>query len=172
VPTVIARESFQSFGQDLFQQRDPDLDRTMARKQMLGVIGSLILFVGVFTPIASLPIVGSMNYFQNGKGDGVIVLALAIVSLILTLTKRYGGLWFTGIGSLAVTIFTFVNFQMRMSEAQAQMESQLSGNPLRGLADIGMQSVQIQWGWSVLIVGAGLVIAAAAIKTPEFHDAV
>ena len=136
---------------------------------MLGVIGSLVLFVGVFTPIISLPIVGSMNYFQNGKGDGVIVLALAIASLILTLTKRYRGLWFTGIGSLAVMIFTFVNFQMRMSDAQAQIESQLSGNPFRGLTDIAMQSVQIQWGWALLIVGAGLVIAAAAIKTPDYH---
>jgi hypothetical protein len=171
-PAVIATERRQTVGQDSSQQRNPDLDRIVARKQMLGLIGSLVLFVGVFTPIISLPIVGTMNYFQNGKGDGVIVLALAIVSLILTLTKRYRGLWFTGIGSLAVMIFTFVNFQMRMSELQAQMESQLSGNPFRGLADMAMQSVQIQWGWAVLIVGAGLVIAAAAIKTPDFQDAV
>lgn len=170
--TVQAIPELQSSPKELLQRRDPDLDRVMARKQMLGLIGSLILFVGVFTPIISLPIVGTMNYFQNGKGDGVIILALAIVSLILTLTKRYRGLWLTGIGSLAVMVFTFVNFQMRMSEMQAQMESQLSGNPFRGLADIAMQSVQIQWGWAVLIVGAGLVIAAAAIKTPLFQDAV
>jgi hypothetical protein len=156
---------------DVFQEEDPDFERVMARKQTLGLIGSLVLFVGVFTPIISLPFVGSMNYFQNGRGDGVIILALAIVSLILTLTKRYGGLWFTGLGSLAIMIFTFINFQTRMSEAKAQMETQLSGNPFRGIADIAMQSVQIQWGWAVLIVGAGLVIAAASIKTPYFDDA-
>jgi hypothetical protein len=92
---------------------DPEFARVMKRKQTLGLIGSIVLFVGVFTPIISLPIVGSMNYFQNGKGDGVIILGLAIVSLILTLTKRYGGLWFTGLGSLAVMIFTFINFQSR-----------------------------------------------------------
>ena len=172
VSPVIASHGFQTSAQELPQRRDPDVDRVMARKQMLGLIGSLILFVGVFTPIISLPLVGNMNYFQNGKGDGVIILALAIVSLILTLTKRYRGLWVTGIGTLAVMVFTFVNFQMRMSEAQSQMESQLSGNPFRGLADMAMQSVQIQWGWAVLIVGAGLVIAAAAIKTPRFQNAV
>lgn len=162
--TAQATPELQSSLEELPQRKDPDLDRVLARKQMLGLIGSLILFVGVFTPIISLPIVGSMNYFQNGKGDGVIVLALAIVSLILTLTKRYRGLWFTGISSLAVMIFTFVNFQVRMSDMQTQMESQLSGNPFRGIADMAMQSVQIQWGWAVLIVGAGLVIAAAAIR--------
>ncbi len=166
-PTLITSEVFQTTDQRSFQRRNPDLDRIVARKQMLGLVGSLVLFVGVFTPIISLPFVGSVNYFQNGKGDGVIILALAIVSLILTITKRYRGLWFTGIGSLAVMIFTFVNFRMRMSEMQTQMESQLSGNPFRGIADMAMQSVQIQWGWAVLIVGSGLVIAAAAIKTPD-----
>ncbi|MBI9082217.1 MAG: hypothetical protein JEZ11_01385 [Desulfobacterales bacterium] len=50
----------------------------MGTKQILGLIGSIILFVGVFTPIFSVPIMGNMNYFQNGKGDGTIVLVLAI----------------------------------------------------------------------------------------------
>jgi len=44
------------------------------------------------------------------------------------------------------------------------MESELAGNPFRGLADMAMQSVQLQWGWALLIVGAALVIASAAIK--------
>jgi hypothetical protein len=43
------------------------------------------------------------------------------------------------------------------------METKLAGNPFRGIADVAMQSVQIQWGWAVLIVGAGFLIAAAMI---------
>jgi len=38
------------------------------------------LFVGVFTPFVSLPFAGNLNYFQNGKGDGVIILLIALVS--------------------------------------------------------------------------------------------
>ena len=136
----------------------------MGTKQILGLIGSIILFVGVFTPIVSIPIMGNMNYFQNGKGDGTIVLLLAVVSLILVLAKKYRGLWFTGLGSMAVMAFTFINFQMKMSDTKTQMESELAGNPFRGLADMAMQSVQLQWGWAFLIVGAALVIASAAIK--------
>lgn len=136
----------------------------MNTKQLLGLIGSIILFIGVFAPIVSIPIMGNMNYFQNGKGDGTIVLVLAVVSLVLVLVKKYNGLWFTGLGSLAVMAFTFINFQMKMSEAKAQMETELAGNPFRGLADIAMQSVQLQWGWALLVVGAALVIASAAIK--------
>lgn len=136
----------------------------MNTKQILGLIGSIVLFIGVFAPIVSVPIMGNMNYFQNGKGDGTLILILAIVSLVLVLTKKYKGLWFTGVGSLAVMAFTFINFQMKISDMKSQMETELAGNPFRGLADMAMQSVQLQWGWALLIVGAGLVVASAAMK--------
>ena len=34
----------------------------MQTKQLLGLIGSIALFIGVFAPILSVPIVGNMNY--------------------------------------------------------------------------------------------------------------
>ena len=139
----------------------------MKTKQLLGLIGSIVLFIGVFTPIVSVPIVGNMNYFQNGKGDGTIVLILAVISLVLVLANKYKGLWFTGIGSLGVVLFAFINFQSKMSQAKADMDAELAGNPFRGLADMAMQSVQLQWGWALLIVGAALVIASAASKEKE-----
>jgi hypothetical protein len=133
-------------------------------KQLLGLIGSAVLFVGVFTPIVSIPLMGNMNYFQNGKGDGVIVLVLSVISLIFILLKKFKGLWFTGLGSMAIMTFTFINFQMSLYNTKNQMETELTGNPFRGIADMAMQSVQIQWGWALLIIGAVLVIASAAIK--------
>jgi hypothetical protein len=69
----------------------------MGRKQKLGIAGSIVLFVGVFTPIVSLPIVGNMNYFRNGQGDRVIVLILALISIVLVLRKQYRWLWVTGL---------------------------------------------------------------------------
>ena len=133
-------------------------------KQLLGLIGSAVLFVGVFAPIVSVPIMGNINYFNNGKGDGVIVLVFAAISLILVLLKKFKGLWFTGLGSMGIMVFTFVNFQISLANTMTQMETELVGNPFRGIADMAMQSVQIQWGWALLIIGAVLLIASAAIK--------
>jgi hypothetical protein len=135
-------------------------------KQKLGLTGSIVLFVGVFLPIVSLPMVGSMNYFQNGKGDGTIIIVLAIISLFMVLSKRYKGLWYTGIGSLAVLIVSLINAQIKISEAKTKMNADLADNPFRGIADLAMQSVQLQWGWAIMIIGAVLLIAAAAIKEP------
>ncbi len=140
------------------------VDGGIKTKQLIGIIGSIVLFIGVFMPIVSVPIMGSMNYFQNGKGDGIIILILSVISLLFVLTKMYNGLWLTGLGSLGVMLFTFINFQSKMSEFKSSMESELEGNPFRGLADIALQSVQLQWGWAVLILGAALVIASAAIS--------
>lgn len=133
-------------------------------KKSLGLSGSVILFLGVFTPIVSAPLVGNMNYFQNGKGDGIVIIVLAVVSAILTLMELYKGLWFSGIGSLMIMAFTFFNFHAKMNEVKAQMTSELAGNPFRGIADAALQTVQIQWGWAVLVIGAILVLSAATIK--------
>ncbi len=140
------------------------LDKTSQRKQWLGIIGSILLFIGVFTPIINLPIVGSINYFNNGRGDGVIVLVLAVIAIALTFGEKYGALWITGTLALAVILFTFINFQVRLSEMQDEMETKLAGNPFRGIADVAMQSIQLQWGWAVLIVGVGFLIAASIVS--------
>jgi hypothetical protein len=139
-------------------------DNKKGTKQLLGLIGSAVLFVGVFAPIISLPIVGNMNYFQNGKGDGTIILVLAVISFIVVLLKMFCVLWFTGLGSIALLVFAFVNFQKIFTDINTQTGTELAGNPFGGLADMAMQSVQIQWGWALLIIGAILLIASAAIK--------
>ena len=46
------------------------------RRQIIGLLGCVLLFVGVFMPIVSVPVAGSMNYFKNGHGDGVLILIL------------------------------------------------------------------------------------------------
>ena len=74
----------------------------MESRQVVGLTGALALFIGVFAPIVSVPTVGYINYFQNEKGDGVVILGLAVISFVLLLAKRYRGLWFTGLASLGV----------------------------------------------------------------------
>ena len=136
----------------------------MRTRQLLGILGSAILFIGVFMPIVRLPLVGEMNYFANGRGDGVLILLLSVISLALVLLKWYRELWITSLGSAAVLVYTFVTVKSKMNEMKAQMDTQLKNNPFRGLADLPMQSVQLQWGWAVLVIGIGLLIGAAAMR--------
>jgi hypothetical protein len=140
----------------------------MDRRQVLGVAGAATLFVGVFLPIVSLPIVGGQNYFQNGRGDGTILLVIAGVALLATLAKRFAWVSIAGVASLLLLGYTFVAFRARIAEMRATMDRDLADNPFKGIGEAMMQSVQLQWGWAVLVVGALLVCAAGLAKgTPE-----
>lgn len=92
------------------------------------------------------------------------MLVLAVTSLVLALTKNHKWMWITGISSLGAILFTFIDFQSRMSEIKSELDSTLAGNPFRGIADMALQSVQLQWGWALLVIGSGLIVASAALK--------
>ena len=130
--------------------------------KMLGIIGSLVLFLGVFAPIVKIPILGSMNYFRNGSGDGVILIAMAIISLVFVFRGQLEKLLWTASVSLATLTFTFLYFNWKMHQIGSEMDKSLAGNPFRGMAgELAKNSIQIEWGWIVLIFGSGLLFMSA-----------
>ena len=124
----------------------------------------------MFAPLVHLPLVGNRNYFQNGEGDGVIILVLAMVTAGFALWRTFPLIWYTAFGSAAVLIFTFVNFKLKMTEVAADMRLLSQGNPFSGLGEMALASVQLEWGFAVLIVGiASLFIAAQPWGTAPTH---
>jgi hypothetical protein len=135
-------------------------------RQMVGIIGTIVLFIGVFTPIVSLPIIGNINYFHNGKGGGTIVMVLSVLSLIAVISKKDVILFFTSLGCLGMLTFTFVRFKINIGKMLAEASS--SDNIFSGLAQIAAQAVQLQWGWALLVVGSCLTLAPIFLKSiPE-----
>lgn len=154
---------------------------------MLGVAGAIVLFLGAFTPIVKVPVVGGLNYFQLGKFSegvsigGYLIIALAVGSLALALTRKGIGHWVTGLGALAVLGFTYMRYKQGVRQAMDQM-NQLkdkfqAGPPpgLEGKVDLGkfadqmanqlQNLIQMDWGWVVLFIGAALLLAAAFVAT-------
>jgi hypothetical protein len=109
----------------------------------------------------TVPFLGGQNYFQNGAGDGSIVLVLAAIGFLLIWKNRFRELFFTAGLSSLVCIYTFITLLTRLNELRDKMHSELRDNPFGGLADAAMQSVQIQWGWILLIGGAITLMIAA-----------
>ena len=50
---------------------------------ILALVAACILFVGVFLPALHIPLSGPVNYFQNGRGDGVLIIVLAVAAATL-----------------------------------------------------------------------------------------
>ena len=58
-------------------------------------------------------------------------------------------------------------FQQRMAELKAEINSELQGNIFKGLTDMMVDSVQIQWGFPVLVIGGFLLLASAYTASGE-----
>lgn len=134
------------------------------KKMLFGTLGSVLLFIGVFAPIVKAPFVGDINYFSNGKGDGVIILILAVISIFLVLAKKFKFLWLTGLLSLGLLLFTFINFQIKMSGIVKEFNTSMADNPFAGLGSSMIQSIQIQYGWALLVLGSILLLVSAYLK--------
>ncbi|MEI6703230.1 MAG: GYF domain-containing protein [Deltaproteobacteria bacterium] len=159
---LVCKEGSQEWESFSDARKSKTSDNT-ALKLALGFSGATLLAFGVFCPLVSVPMVGQMNYFQNGQGDGIFILGLAGVTALLCFIRRFTFLWLPGLGSLGLLAYTFVSFQDRLSTAKKSIADNLADNPFAGLAAMAVQSVQIQWGIAVLAIGAILVVASAAI---------
>ena len=129
----------------------------MENRKNYALIGAFLLIVGVFTPFMTLPFYGTMNYFRGGTGDGVILLLLGLISALLAIRYKFGGLWITGLLSIALLAFTF----FRITDGLNQFRN--DGGVSSRIVDL----VKFEWGWGVLLMGIVLLFAAAAMKSEQ-----
>ncbi len=137
------------------------------QRQLFGYIASGLLAFATFLPIATMPIVGSLNYFSNGKGDGVFVLLAALAAGVLVALKKYKLVLIPAGIAIAVTLFTLINLSIKINELKAGLGESLEGNPFAELAQGLAASVQLEWGWFVLILAEVALVLVALNILPK-----
>lgn len=129
---------------------------------------------GVFAPLMSAPIVGHINYFRGGKGDGVFVLALAIIAALMAAAQAYRWLLAVGAACTFLIGYAFADHLTRLLRAQEALLAKTDSGLGDALASLAANSMQLEWGWLLLVVGAILLLAAgmmgADAKTDESVD--
>lgn len=132
----------------------------MTTHRNLALGGAALLIVGLFCPIVTVPIFGNVNLFNDGTNIIALgVLALAVIGGAMALNNRAGDAFWPGVGAAVILIYHFAGLQYRLSQMRESM-AELEGNPFGGIAKAAMGSIQLQWGWLALAVGAGLMIYA------------
>ncbi|MEO5360602.1 MAG: hypothetical protein H7843_09150 [Nitrospirota bacterium] len=124
--------------------------------QLLGLVGSFILFISLFTPAFTVPIVGSILFYKSDYT--YILIVLNILSIIFNLAKKYLIMVISGlliIFSLLLFLYGIIETQ---NELKLRMEKELAGNPFRGIVEtVAQQSMQFQWGWAMMFAGASFI---------------
>jgi hypothetical protein len=137
----------------------------MSRSRQFAFAGVALLLLGLFAPVASMPIVGSVNLFHNGDNPfGLAIIAACAVGICLTMASNSRWLLGPGFASLGALIWWFIRFRQGVNALTAlgkdSGDSMFSGLA-SGIANAAAASMQIQWGIIVPTVGALLLIAAA-----------
>lgn len=137
----------------------------MADRQLIGMAGAACLAVGVFAPAFSAPIVGNVNLFRNGEGDGLYLFVASVIALVLV---ALGSRWWLSIlaGGCAVVIgFDLADLIMRMRGLKSDLAE------IGGVGSLAAQSIQIQWAWLLLIAGVVLLMLSAGLDDDEQYAA-
>ena len=137
------------------------------KRQLFGYISSIVLAFATFLPVATLPLVGSLNYFNNGQGDGTFILLAAIAAGVLVYLKKYNFLLIPGILAAALTLFDLIAMIAKINDMKASLNESLAGNPFAGIAQGLANSVQLQWGWFILLLAEAAVVLVALNVLPK-----
>jgi len=129
-----------------------------SNSKMFGVIGFLFLIVGVFTPVFSISIAGSLSFYD--RDEGFLLLFLSILGLYSVLTNKIKLVWYIGLSSLAVLIMALSHFLVFMADMKSNLSASLADNPFKGLVGIAMNSIGLEWGWLLLTLGLALVFSS------------
>src|SRR5437868_4968709 len=83
----------------------------------------------------------------------ILLLVFAAASIVFSLSRRYGGLWVTGIGCVGKLVYTFFSIRADVSQA-----TRSAGENIQRTLE-AMFQLQWGWGWAVVLIGACLLLA-------------
>ena len=131
---------------------------------VLGLMGAFIMIVGIFAPVVSVPILGEVNYFNHGKGDGVIIAILGIVSIVLVLIRQYVWLAASGGVSLLVLGYTAISMNKYVDSLKTEVSISKTHEAFQGVANSLIDQVTFEWGFALLFVASLMLFISAFFK--------
>lgn len=148
----------------------------MEKRQVLGVLSSLMLLGGVFAPAVTLglppdmkwfSLQSSISYFQYtstyGHNEWFVVVGLAGFGLVLAILKMCLGLLFTSITSGGIVLFTVIDFQQRGSLFLKAIPESIAGHIVQWTGILSGIFIQFSWGSVLLVAGPALMLVAALL---------
>jgi tetratricopeptide (TPR) repeat protein len=125
--------------------------------------GASAMAVGTFMPIVHLPIIGTINYIAGGRGDGIIIFAVAtlVAALVVLRQRRFAVV--AAFVAIVVMLSTIIQLLERLAKARASAPN--------GLAAMFAQAIGLEWGW-VILMGGAFVVVGAGIMAPRESPAV
>jgi hypothetical protein len=131
-------------------------------KRNIVYAGAALLLAGLFCPILSMPLLGSISLFGNGTNIlAILLILLGGGCVALAVMGRLKEVVYPAVATALLVAYAFGRMEFMLAGLRKSMAESLKDNPFAGLAQAPMAAVQIQWGWVVLAAGAAALVYAA-----------
>lgn len=124
------------------------------------LIGAVLMVFGLFAPLFTAPILGTITYFDNARTEAVILLLLGLAAAFLAGTGRTRFCIVPGLAAFGVMVLTWVQAQTALERLREDFGDGFEGEIARALLDRAAEAVRPEWGWALLILGAALITFA------------
>lgn len=130
-------------------------------KLVLAILGGVFLLIGPFSPILAIPVVGNINYIQLSQLASVAIIVLSITGVASAVIRWHEVVLFASIVVIGAIVIPFVYIWQGLSELRKLASEQ--GGLFAGLATAMVDSVQMSWGWIILILGSVIFLAVSIV---------
>lgn len=135
----------------------------VAAARLVVLLGAGLILLGCVSPVARLPIVGSITYLSPERLDSIAVLGLACLAMPAVFLGRSMATSMCGLMAALILSSDFLDMLFQIRFATAEVASKLEGNPFAGIASVFMQGMGLQRGWLILFAGALLIVFHATV---------
>ena len=121
-----------------------------ALKRWFEFSGVFLLIVGIFLPVAKVPILGKVNFFRYASEAATILFIFAFISIVILIKGTFRLLWFMG-SACTITIFvTVYTTYAQISEYQVKNQLEV------GAVDLVMHALASKFHWDIGIFAMSL----------------
>lgn len=141
----------------------------MWTRQQIAYVATALLFLSLFMPLISVPIMGSVTFIRFARGlPGLAMLMSVALAFLFTVRRSYRFLLAPGVLSLCSLGYVFWGFQeLRESIGTTRNTQPTDDSFLRSLDAVTQglsEAIQIQWGFGVALLGAVMLLAIAVSR--------
>ncbi|MBT6036554.1 MAG: hypothetical protein HOJ34_02965 [Kordiimonadaceae bacterium] len=138
------------------------------RNHQLTYLGTFLFCLGVFLPLASIPVVGDISYYRVDNMGAIIVVLLAASAPVLIVMKKAALTFVSAIAVWVVLLWPALKNMGGGSDDSGGMLGDLMGKATDPLADFAgdlfMNINEFSWGGFVFLLGL-LVLTAGCVMT-------
>ena len=124
------------------------------------LVGAVLMVFGLFAPLFTAPVIGTITYFDNARTEALIILLLGLAAAFLAGTGRTRFCIIPGLAAFGVMIVTWIQARTALEDLRDDFGNGLTGEIGRALLDRAAEAVRPEWGWALLILGAAMIVFA------------